>query len=264
MSRGGSNHQTCSAPMPTHGQGCCTPRPPRRPRCCHRPRRQPPTGCGRARGLDLTARGALRQGYAQALLGLLDLRGGGPCRAVGGVMLLRGCGGLAQHKDLVRGNNDRSGGEGPTPPTTPSATSVTEAAGAAAIVSTSWGRDAPVPSLADDGGDTTTADSVPAADSSRTSTATSDAVGGTEPPAPSYWRSADMTDVMVSKIDGSANIRCVATSSISQSLLGSSGHQGQWSRCWGSPSTDTTPSSPHPRPTLHPKPVKAHHDVETL
>jgi hypothetical protein len=174
-----------------------------------------PRGAGELEGLGLTTRGALRQGYAQSLLDLLDLRGGGPCRALGGVTLLRGCGGLAQHKDLVRGNNDRSGGEGPIPPTTPSTTSVTEAAGAAATVSMSWGRDAPVPSLADDGGDTTTADSVPAVDSSRTSTAASDASGGAEPPAPSYWRRADATDVMVSKIDGSANIRSVATSSIS-------------------------------------------------
>jgi hypothetical protein len=68
-----------------------------------------------------------------------------------------------------------------------------------------------------------TADSASAADSLKTPSATSGAAGDAELPTPSYWRSADVTDVMVSKIDGSANIRFITSSSISRSLLGSSG-----------------------------------------
>jgi hypothetical protein len=43
-----------------------------------------PWGAGELEGLGLTARGALRQSCARALLRLLDLRGGDPCQAVGG------------------------------------------------------------------------------------------------------------------------------------------------------------------------------------
>jgi hypothetical protein len=65
------------------------------------------------------------------------------------------------------------------------------------------------------GADMTTTDSVPAADSSGTASAASDATGGAKPPARSYWCSARETDAVVSKMDDSANIRSVATSSIS-------------------------------------------------
>jgi hypothetical protein len=74
-----------------------------------------------------------------------------------------------------------------------------------------------------EGANATAADPAPAADSSRTPSATSGTAGGAEPLAPSYWRSADVTDTMVSRIIGSANIRSVAASSISRSFPGSLG-----------------------------------------
>jgi hypothetical protein len=57
----------------------------------------------------------LQQGCARALLGLLDLRGGSPCRALRGITLMRDRGGLARHEDLLRESSNRSGQRRPRP-----------------------------------------------------------------------------------------------------------------------------------------------------
>jgi hypothetical protein len=50
--------------------------------------------------------------------------------------------------------------------------------------------------------------------------------GGAKLPARSYWCSAHETDAIVSRMDNSVNIHSPTTSSISSSLLGSSGASG--------------------------------------
>jgi hypothetical protein len=98
-----------------------------------------------------------------------------------------------------------------------------EGAGMVVAASAGWGRDAPMPFPADVGGGTIMTESMPTVDSPRTLSAASGAAGCAEPPAPSSGCSADATDAMVSKIDGSANICSITTSSTLRSLLGCSG-----------------------------------------
>jgi hypothetical protein len=111
-----------------------------------------------------------------------------------------------------------------TSQTTPSAMPVAVAAAVVSATSAGWGRVASWPSLVGGGTDASTTDSVAAMDSSGTVSAASSVVEGAKPPAHSYWCSAYETDAIVSRIDGSAHIRSVATST---TLSGSWGHQHQ-------------------------------------
>jgi hypothetical protein len=97
------------APTPARATGCCVPRPCSHPRCRCRTRRRPPTGCRQARGSGRHALCTLQQGHARVLLGLLDLWGGSPCRAIRGNVLLKGRGGLARRRNLFRSSSDRTG-----------------------------------------------------------------------------------------------------------------------------------------------------------
>jgi hypothetical protein len=65
----------------------------------------------------------LQQGCARALLSLLDLRGGCPCRALRGNVLLKGSGGLAGTGTSSVAVGTGRGDEGPASPTTLSAAS---------------------------------------------------------------------------------------------------------------------------------------------
>jgi hypothetical protein len=68
-----------------------------------------PWGVGKLEGLGFTTPGALQEACARVPLSLLDLRGGGPCRALGGNVLLKGRSGLTRHGNLFRHGSDRTG-----------------------------------------------------------------------------------------------------------------------------------------------------------
>jgi hypothetical protein len=68
-----------------------------------------PRGTGKLKDLGFVASSTLRQGRIGVVLGLLDLRGRGPCRALGGVTLLRGRSGLARHEDILCDDDNWSG-----------------------------------------------------------------------------------------------------------------------------------------------------------
>jgi hypothetical protein len=65
-----------------------------------------PRGAGKLEGLGFTACRALQQSRARTLLDVLDLRGGGPCSVLGSDSLLKGCGGLIRHANLISTGGD--------------------------------------------------------------------------------------------------------------------------------------------------------------